>query len=167
MHRNDIQLLYDYNVWANARVLRAVSALTKEQFTRDLGGSYRSVRDTLVHIMSGEWIWLMRWKGRSPQDMLDPAEFSSLDLVSTEWSRIDREQAEFVKAVTDESLKKIITYVNTRGEPWQYPLAHAMQHLVNHSSYHRGQISLMLRQLGAEPAPTDFLVFFDVGGQVG
>jgi len=56
--------------------------------------------------------------------------------------------------------------VNTRGETWRYPLTHMMQHLVNHSSYHRGQVSLMLRQLGAEPTPTDLLVFFDAGGQV-
>lgn len=165
MNKNDIQLLYEYNRWANARVLKAVSALTKEQFTRDLAGSYRCVRDSLVHVMSGEWIWLKRWKGTSPQAMPDPAEFPSLDLVRTRWFEIEREQAEFVSGVTDESLNKMITYVNTMGETWQYPLAHMMQHLVNHSSYHRGQVSLMLRQLGAEPVPTDFLVFFDMAGQ--
>ncbi len=166
MDKNDIQLLYEYNRWANVRVLRAVSALTRDQFTQDLGGGYRTVRDTLVHIMSGEWIWLMRWEGTSPQALPDPAEFPSPDLVRTKWAGIERQQAEFVKTITDESLSRVITYVNTRGETWQYPLAHMMQHLVNHSSYHRGQVSLMLRQLGAEAVPTDFLVFFDVGGQV-
>jgi uncharacterized damage-inducible protein DinB len=166
MNRNDIELLYAYNRWANAKVLKAVSALTKEQFTRDLGGSYRSVRDTLVHIMSAEWIWLMRWKGTSSQAMHNPAEFPRMDVVRTKWSQIEREQAEFVKGVTDRSLTEVISYVNTQGETWQYTLAHMMQHLVNHSSYHRGQVSLMLRQLGAEPVPTDFLVFFDMGGKV-
>lgn len=166
MNKNDIRLLCEYNSWANARVLKAASALTREQFMRDLRESHRSVRDTLVHIMSGEWIWLRRWKETSPKAMLDPAEFSSLDLVKTQWSQIEREQAEFVEGVTDRSLKKVITYVNTSGETWRYPLAQMMQHLVNHSSYHRGQVSLMLRQLGAEPVPTDFLVFFDVGGLV-
>lgn len=76
------------------------------------------------------------------------------------------EQTEFVRGVTDESLKRVITYVNARGETWQYSLEHMMQHLVNHSSYHRGQIALMLRQLGTKAFPTDFLVFFDLGGQV-
>ena len=108
----------------------------------------------------------MRWKGTSPQAMVDPAEFPRLDLVAAKWSQIEKEQAAFVKGVTDESLKEVITYVNTRGETWRYPLTHMMQHLVNHSSYHRGQVSLMLRQLGAEPAPTDLLVFFDAGGQI-
>ncbi len=166
MNRNDIQLLYEYNRWANAMVLESVSVLTNDQFTRDLVGSYRSVRDALVHIMSAEWIWLMRWKGTSPQAMLDPAGFFRLDPVRAKWSQIEREQAEFVKGVTDESLDRVVAYVNTQGETWKYPLAHMMQHLVNHSSYHRGQVSLMMRQLGAEPVPTDFLVFFDMGGQV-
>jgi len=55
MTRNDIQTLFEYDRWANNRILQAVSALSPEQLTRDLGGSFRSVRDTLVHIIGGEW----------------------------------------------------------------------------------------------------------------
>lgn len=161
MNTKDIQLLYEYNRWANARVLDAASVLTREQFTKDLGSSYRSVQDTLTHIISGEWIWLRRWKGTSPKAMFDPADFPNLDSLRTKWVEVEREQAEFVQGVTDESLKKVMAYVNTQGETWQYPLAYAMQHLVNHSSYHRGQVMAMLRQLGAEAIATDFLVFID------
>ena len=66
MNKDDIQLLFEYDRWANNRVLRAVSALSDEQFTRDLGGSFPSVRDTLVHILGGEWGWLTYWKEPSP-----------------------------------------------------------------------------------------------------
>ena len=45
---------------------RCLRALTPEQFTRDLGSSFGSVRDTLVHICGAEWIWLERWHGRAP-----------------------------------------------------------------------------------------------------
>ena len=62
MTKDDIQLLYEYDRWANHRVLQAVSMLSPEQFTRDLGGSLRSVRDTLVRILGGEWGWLSYWK---------------------------------------------------------------------------------------------------------
>src|ERR1700720_3704269 len=62
MTRDDIQLLYEYDRWANNRVLQAACALSAEQFTRDLGSSFRSVRDTLVHIIGGEWIWLAYWE---------------------------------------------------------------------------------------------------------
>src|SRR5258708_11382585 len=66
MNKDDIQLLFEYDRWANNRVLQAVSALSDEQFTRDLGGSFRSVRDTVVHIISGEWGWLAYWKEPTP-----------------------------------------------------------------------------------------------------
>ena len=71
----DIQELYRYNQWANDRAFEAASGLTLEEFTRDLGNSYPSVRDTLTHIVWAEWIWLQRWKGTSPQHRFDPAEF--------------------------------------------------------------------------------------------
>ena len=68
---------------------------------------------------------------------------------------------DFVAGVIDESLASVIGYTNTKGEEWKYPLWQMMQHVVNHSSYHRGQAATFMRQLGAEPAPTDFLILFD------
>jgi len=53
MNKNDIQLLHKYDRWANHSVLRAASALSTEQFMRDRGGNFRSVRDTLIHIFGG------------------------------------------------------------------------------------------------------------------
>jgi len=167
LNTKDIRLLYDYNHWANTRILDAVSALTVEQFTQDLPSSYRSVRDTLTHIMSAEWIWLERWQGLSPIAMINPADFPDLDALKTKWTEVQREQTDFIQDVTDESLTNVIAYVNTSGETWRYPLGLMMQHLVNHSSYHRGQLITILRQLGAEPVATDFLMFLDVKSEGG
>jgi uncharacterized damage-inducible protein DinB len=66
MTKDDIQLLYEYDRWANNRVLQAASALSSEQFTHYLGGSFGSVRDTFVHIIGGEWIWLAYLEGAAP-----------------------------------------------------------------------------------------------------
>lgn len=166
MTTDDISLLYEYDRWANDRILHAVSGLTPEQFTRDLGGSFRSVRDTLVHITRGEWIWLQYWKESShgPElltalrdrgdALFDPNSFPDVAAVRVKWAEVRKEQAEFVKRVTNESLERVFP-VRAR----QMSLAHLMQHVANHSSYHRGQIALMLRQLDAEPLATDFHVF--------
>lgn len=162
MNKKDIQLLCEYNRWANARLFEAVLALSTEQFTKDLTSSHRSVRDTLVHIVSGEWIWLKRWQGQSPKSMFDPAEFPSLAALRAKWAEVEREQMNFVRGMTEVSLKKFVAYENIQGENWRYPLGHMMQHLVNHSTYHRGQVAAMLRQLGAEAVATDFLVFLDM-----
>jgi uncharacterized damage-inducible protein DinB len=166
MNKDDIQLLYEFDRWANNRVLQAVSVLSPEQFTRDLGGSFRSVRDTLVHIIAGEWGWLAHWKEpassaafiadlRKRRDALFyPEAFPNLAAVRSKWTEIEKEQAEFVNRVTNESLKKTLPLRGT-----QISLAHLMQHLANHSTYHRGQVALMLRQLDAAPLATDFHVF--------
>ena len=162
MNQSDIQLLYEYNRWANARILDVVSRLSAEQFTADFSSSFRSVRDTVTHILSAEWIWLRRWKGASPTAMLHPADFPDLVALRAKWAEVEKEQMDFVEQLTDESLVSLLAYTNTKGERWEYPLGQMMQHVVNHSSYHRGQIISFLRQLGAEAVATDFLVFIDI-----
>jgi uncharacterized damage-inducible protein DinB len=170
MTKDDIQLLYEYDRWANNRVLQAASALSGEQFTRDLRGSFRSVRDTLAHILGAEWIWLAFWrqylKERSPDPALladlraqrdvlfHPDAFPSQAAVQSKWAEVEREQAGFVNGLTDELLAKMLLHRTTRAS-----LAQMMLHLANHSTYHRGQISLMMRQLGSEPMATDFHMF--------
>ena len=166
MTKEDIQLLYEYDRWANNKVFEAASALSAEQFTRDLGGAFRSVRDTLVHIIAGEWGWLTYWQEPSPSSALfpelkkrrdalfNPDAFPDVRAVELKWAEVEKEQAEFVNRVTNESLEKMFPYRTT-----QLSLAHLMQHLANHSTYHRGQIALMMRQLDAEPLATDFHVF--------
>jgi uncharacterized damage-inducible protein DinB len=166
MTKDDIQLLYEYDRWANNRVLQAASALSVEKFTRDLGGSFRSVRDTLVHILGGEWIWLTYWNApshshaflaelRTRRDALfNPNEFPNVAAVHSKWAEVEKDQIEFVHGVTNESLEEMLPFRTT-----QVRLAHLMQHLANHSTYHRGQIALMMRQLGTEPLATDFHVF--------
>lgn len=162
MNKEEALLLYEYNRWANDRICEAASALSPAQFIKDLESSHRSVRDTLVHIMSGEWIWLQRWQGQSPMAMLDPADFPSLLVLRAKWNEIELDQMAFVQSVTDASLKKIVSYENLQGETWRYPLLRMLQHVMNHSTYHRGQVVTMLRQLGIQPAATDFLVFLDM-----
>jgi uncharacterized damage-inducible protein DinB len=170
MTSNDIQLLYEYGRWANNRVLRAVSTLSAEDFTRDLGRSFRSVRDTLVHIVGGEWGWLTCWKEPSPsstfitdlwtrQDSLfNPNAFPDLAAVQLKWAEVEKEQVEFVNRLTNETLGRMLPVRTT-----QISLAHLMQHLANHSTYHRGQVALMMRQLAAEPLATDFTMFLMEG----
>ena len=166
MTRDDIRLLYEYDRWANTRVLQAASFLSAEEFTRDLSGSFRSVRDLLLHIIGGEWIWLAYWKAQSHGSALltdlktrrdalfNPDVFPNAAAVQLTWSEIEKEQTEFVDQVTNELLEKMLPFRTT-----QLRLAHLMQHLANHSTYHRGQVALMMRQLDANPVATDFHVF--------
>ena len=156
-----IQELYRYNHWANDRVFGAVSSLTQEEFARNLGSSHPSIRDTLAHIVWAEWIWLQRWEGTSPQVVFQGTHFSDQDALRARWLEFDVEQRAFIETLTTERLLSLVQYVNLQGQTWRYPLWRQMYHVVNHSTYHRGQLTTMLRQLAAQPVPTDFLVFHD------
>ena len=163
MNINDIRTLYAYNRWANRRLLAAVRLLAFQEFTKDLGTSHASLRGTLVHILWAEWIWLMRWRGESPKQVFNPEEFPDATAVESRWTSVERGQRELIASLSDETLNAIVSYENLQAECWEYSLAHMMQHVVNHSSYHRGQMTTLLRQLGHVPPTTDFLVFFDEG----
>lgn len=166
MTKDDIQLLFEYDRWANNRVLQAGRALTPEQFTRDLAGSFACVRDTVLHLIAGEWIWLAYWKAEfhSPDVLAElrtrrealfrPDAFVDAAAVWMKWAAVEKEQIDFMTGLTDEALDRMFPTQHT-----QIGLAHLMQHLANHSTYHRGQVALMMRQVGAEPLATDFHVF--------
>ena len=170
MTKDEIQLLYEYDRWASNRVLHAASTLSSEKFTRDLSGSFRSLRDTLVHIVGAEWAWLTYWREPSPSSafltnlwtqenvLFNPNAFPDISAVQVKWVEVEREQVEFVIRVTNESLRRMLPVRET-----QISLAHLMQHLANHSTYHRGQVALMMRQLAAEPLATDFAMFLMEG----
>lgn len=158
---DDVRTAYMYNHWANERMLDSVSRLTPEQFTRNLGNSFPSIRDTVVHMLAAEWVWLMRWQGTSPRSMPDSTQLQDVDAIRARWKEVESEQSQLIDGLTNEQLGTVLAYTNTRGEDWKYPLWQVMQHVVNHATYHRGQVTTMLRQVGATPSPTDFLVYFD------
>lgn len=157
----DISKLFAYNRWANARTLEPVSKLTAEELSRTLGGSFPSVRETLAHIYAAEWIWLERWMGRSPRGLPTGQEVPTLEILKEKWSAVEAACREFVEGLAPARLEEVIRYVNVKGETWEYPLSEMFVHVVNHSSYHRGQAATMLRQLGKAPLSTDYLVFLD------
>jgi uncharacterized damage-inducible protein DinB len=160
MNVDDFRLLYEYNSWANHRTLDACAALSDEQFTRDLGSSFRSVRDTLAHICEVEWLWLERWRGRSHNSLRPGSDFPTLDSLRRRWDEVEASLTGFVKALTAEDIARVIEHKTTKGVPQAAPHWQMLQHLVNHGTYHRGQVTSMLRQLGATPNSSDLIYFY-------
>lgn len=154
----EARALFAYDQWANRAVIDAIDKVSTEEFTRDLGNSHPSIRDTLGHIVAAEWIWLRRWKGESPSAL--PA-WSSLEEIKGRLIEVERERAAFLDPLRDDDVSRPITYTNLKGQQWTYSLADMFTHLVNHSTYHRGQLITMLRQIGAKAPSTDFLLFRD------
>jgi uncharacterized damage-inducible protein DinB len=158
--------LYEFNYWARDRQLQACAELTPEQSLRPLGGSFSSVRDTLVHLLAVEWIWLERWRGKSPtkQDLAEFAaeRFPTLESIRERWKPIEQGARDYLGDLTEQDLSKPLAYTNLQGQAWTYPLWRVLFHVLNHQSYHRGQITTLLRQLGASAVTIDYLVAQDV-----
>lgn len=157
-----IRTMYDYNAWANQRVLDTTARLDPEQYRADGGASFGSIHDTLAHIMGGQWIFLARWKGTSPSTPPSPQAFPDLAALRQRWGDIERETHEFVATLQEADLARVIAYVNPQGERWAYPLWQQMLHQVNHATQHRSEVAMVLTRCGHSPGWLDFLYFLDL-----
>lgn len=167
MNSKDIRTLYAYDRWANRSVVAAARLLDHQDFTRDLKTSHGSVRGTLVHIAGSEWFWLQLWRGESAEAVIardpewDQSLFADVAVLEARWRAVEHDLQRFVESVTDELLETRMCFELFRGRRWEFSLADYMQHVANHSSYHRGQVIALLRQLGHTPPATDYLVFLN------
>jgi uncharacterized damage-inducible protein DinB len=160
MTYDDLRLLIDYNYWARDRVLDAVATITPEQFIRPMGNSFKSVRDTVAHICAAERIWITRLKGENPQGFQKPDRLRDVDAARKEWAELEGEMRDQLARLGPESAELTIEYQDLRGNDQSDVLWQMLQHLVNHGTYHRGQITTMLRQLDAAPPKSMDLIAF-------
>lgn len=160
MTPEEVGLLYDFNAWANHRALDAASALAPEQFTKPLGSSFSSVRDTLAHICGAEWIWMERFQGRSPSSLPATTQFADVASLRAHWTEQEKHLLNFVRGLKQSNLDAVMEYKTLKFGAYRNPLWQSLQHLVNHGTYHRGQVTTMLRQLDAQPVLTDLIHFY-------
>ena len=160
MTPEEVRILYGYNAWANHRSLDAAAALEREQFVKPLGSSFSSVRDTLAHIWGSEWLWLERFQGRSPATLPDVAQFHDIAALKSRWQEDEARLLKFVAGLSQEDLSKAHEYRTLSFGQYKNPLWQSMQHMVNHGTYHRGQVATMLRQLNAKPLSSDLIHFY-------
>jgi uncharacterized damage-inducible protein DinB len=163
MTLQDLQTLVDYHYWARDRLLAALEALTPEQYNRDLGSSFKSIRETVTHIYAAEWAWHERWQGHSPTALITADRFADLPALRAAWQENEQKIRAFVDALGDGGVARIIEYRLFSGQSGASPVWQMVQHVVNHASYHRGQITTMLRQVGAQPPkPLDMIAYYRV-----
>jgi uncharacterized damage-inducible protein DinB len=142
-------------------MLAAVEPLSADQFTRNLGNSFGSVRDTASHVHGAEWIWLSRLQGASPARALPHERFPDLAAVRAAWRETQTGLRAFIAGLDQAGLDRVLEYRLLSGQPGASRIWQMVQHVVNHATYHRGQVTTMLRQLGAAPPmSTDLIAFY-------
>ena len=159
MNLTDIRRFFAYDEWANERVFLCAGQLTDEQYRQHVVSSFPSVAATLAHIVGAEWVWLERFRGNSPSSPEEWLEAPSLLRLRERLSEIERGRHVLLDGFDEPRLSEICVYRNMSGEEKRGRYGDLMLHVVNHSTYHRGQLTTLLRQLGAVPPSTDLMVF--------
>lgn len=161
MNKQDIQLLYKYNSWANKRILDAAANVTEEQFLGTATYPHGGLRGTLTHALFAEWIWRTRWLGESPTQRIKPEDFPTFASLRARWEDEEKLLMAFVDNLTDEKLNATFSYKTTTGEPHQRILWQAMAHVVNHGTQHRSEAAALLTDMSHSPGDIDLIVYLN------
>ena len=159
MNTKDIQLLFKYNSWANAKILNASANVTREQFTASADHPHNDLRHALTHTLLAEWLWYNRWMGTSPTQLFQRKDFPTFDSLLERWTEEEKTLNEFVTSLTDEKLNSTFQYKTTKGDIHENILWQVMVHVVNHGTQHRSEAAAILTELGHSPGNIDLLVF--------
>ena len=161
MNKSQIIDLYGYDDWANKKLLTTVSQLEDEEFIRDLSSSFKSIKDTMVHILGAEELWLSRWMGEQGRTLLNSDDFYTYTSLTDRWNDFRTQIDPFLVSLTESDLMEEISYKNLKGISYSLELWKQMLHVTNHSSYHRGQVVTMLRQLKKQPPSLDLISYYN------
>jgi uncharacterized damage-inducible protein DinB len=156
----NIRTLLDYHYWARDRLFEAVEPLDVATFTAPRESSFSSIRDTLAHTCLAEWAWYSRWQGQSPSSFPALDQFANAASLRTAWHELEQQVRAFIEPMSDADVTRVVPYRLLSGVEAASPIWQMVQHLVNHASYHRGQVTTMLRQAGAKPAKSMDLITF-------
>jgi uncharacterized damage-inducible protein DinB len=160
MRKDEFQILWSYNVWANRRILSAVASISPAQFISPVASSFGSLRATLVHIYGAELVWGKRClEGISPTGLPAENDFSDLESLRVAWEA-EMEHLNAYLHTLDPSASDIsVTYKNTKGIPFTTPLWQIIVHLVNHGTQFRSEAGMILSAWGFSPGDMDLILY--------
>src|SRR5712691_1069477 len=155
----EVQALFAYNAWANRRIFAALRALPAEQYFLDLKSSHGGIHGTLCHIVWAEQLWLHRRLGKPAPAVPQGKDLASLAHVRARWDEVEAERGSFLRDLTESKLRDTIAIKPTTGGEYRHSFGDMLRHVVGHSSYHRGQVITLMRQLGVKPPSTGLILF--------
>jgi len=147
--RKDFLNLFKYNDWANERVLESFKTAEKIN---------EKTRMLFSHILISQTIWLERILAKA-QTFKTTMQLLSIDECTKLSKQSTKDWIIIIESLDEEKLSSIVKYRNTKGDEYQNRLSDIITHVINHSSYHRGQIALLVRNSGGIPAVTDYITY--------
>ncbi len=154
-----IEKLFNYHEWAMNAIFSSLQNFTEEEFTRDLGDGCGSVRDKVGHIIAADKIWLDRIQKRAELIFLPPSYFSSISITKNLKEETKTNWKSYIASLQVADYYRDISYQNMKGESFETPLREILLHVLNHATYHRGQVASLIRRIKGSPPVTDFIQF--------
>jgi len=160
MEKTQLSSLFDYNYWANQRVLDKAAELDPELWKAPAEVSFGSLRDTLAHVLYTEWIWRMRiQEGSSPNGFPAEITFPTVDAMRQYWQQEESKMRQYLSGLSPEGYDKVVKYKNTKGVAYANPLWQILLHVVNHGTQFRSEAAVLLTQYGRSPGDLDYIFF--------
>jgi uncharacterized damage-inducible protein DinB len=160
MDLGEVRELFAYNAWANRACFAALERLPAESYFRDLKSSHGGLQGTLCHIVWAEELWLNRWLGRPNPAVPQGKDLTTLAAARARWESIEAQRLAFLAGLGEPRLADVLTVRPSSGGEYRHTLRETVRHVVDHSSYHRGQLITLLRQLGVTPPSTGLILFY-------
>ncbi len=155
-----VRALYDYNEWANHRLLDTAARLSPDEFSRPQGASWGSVEANLAHIAGAQVVWLSRWHtGVNPVPLAEIHAITGIDRIRGLFDESHAGLRGFTASLSEDRLDSVLAYTDSRGTPYNRVLWQLMTHVANHGTYHRGEVAMALTALGHNPGDLDYVYF--------
>ena len=157
---DNLTFLIEYHYWAHSKVLQQVSKVPAEDWDKDTGGSFPSLKALYQHLLGADYRWLQRWKGvpiaEIPKHFVVDG-YSSLDAL---WRPQLEEMVVVAKQFLTTDAQQPVNFITAKGLNVTQPFWQTLYQVVNHGTYHRGQATNILRILNCQPVMTDIFLFF-------
>jgi uncharacterized damage-inducible protein DinB len=140
--------LFKYNDWATRQTAESIMNLKKKN---------RKSEELLSHIISAQKIWLNRIL--SKDIVIDPWQMLTQKELVPQSTPVTADWINLLEGIKEKDFERRIEYTNSKGKKFVNTLKDIIVHVINHSTYHRAQIALLIRQSGGEPAKTDYIVY--------
>lgn len=148
--------LFDYHLWANSRLLQHLKSIPKEVFTKEMDSVFPTIAETFGHMIAVDEMWYLRMKGENAQQMV-LKNIDTIEETEKRYHALHTNIQHFLKNI--ENISQTVVYRNSKGESFSNSTLEIVQHIVNHGTYHRGNIASMIRQMGHKGISTDYIVY--------
>jgi len=168
--KNQLVRMAQYNQWMNNKLYTVAMQVSAEDLVKDQGAFFKSILGTLNHIMVADVLWFKRMASHEAnfanlqlfRDHENPGSlkevlYADISELCAERQRMDNAILAFVAALSEDELNSELDYCSTEGSAYRDRLEVLLQHVFNHATHHRGQLTTLYNQMGLESGLTDLM----------